>query len=91
MCQPASGKSALSTFKSPHPNEITIWLNDSSTIDKVESLILFKYSFKVPNIYMLTWIFSLNLTCHSGIYGRVSNPNLRFLKAVSDSQSTTFP
>lgn len=47
MCQPASGKSALSTFKSPHPNEITIWLNDSSTIDKVESLILFKYSFKV--------------------------------------------
>lgn len=47
MCQPASGKSALSTFKSPHPNEITIWLNDSSTIDKVESFIVFKYSFKV--------------------------------------------
>lgn len=47
MCQPASGMSALHTFKSPHPDEIMIWLNDCFTIDKVESLILFKYSFKV--------------------------------------------
>jgi len=47
MLQPALRKSALSTSESPHPNEIAMLLNGSSTIGKVESLILFKYSCEV--------------------------------------------
>lgn len=69
MLQAAPGMPALSSFKSPHPNEPAMLLHGSPTRSEAENLLLLNTPATYSNIHRLTCTFSLNLAHHLGVDG----------------------
>lgn len=82
MLRAAPGTSALSSFKSPHPNETTMLLHGSPTTGKAENLLLLNTLAKHSDIHGLTCTFSLNLACHLGVDGSSRLLKTAVLKAL---------